>query len=308
MRLVTTTADLKAYYTDKSIAAPLNGMDKTGFKHIDLSISGVMYKDSPWIQKGDKWKFEVEDCLKIAEEKGFDFCQAHSPYINSFENDEKTEALTVAIRNSIEACKMLSIPHTVVHPIALYGATPNEFLNKNIEYYRQFTDDTEKNNVDILMENSSSKWNPQCYIRTGKELREFVEKSDMPHMHICWDTGHGNVQGQNQIDDIVAMGSELKALHIHDNYGNEDSHTMPLIGTTNFDNVVKGLLKIGYGGDFTFEACATLRRVNAWPNYRRDIKDSDLLSNPPLYIVQKQQALMYEVGKWMLESYNIKVE
>ena len=139
-------------------------------------------------------------------------------------------------------------------------------------------------------------------------MREFVDIAGMPRLHICWDIGHANVQGQNQYDDILAMGDELKALHIQDNYGNSDSHIMPLAGTTNFDKVIRGLLKIGYKGDFTFEACSTLRRAGAWPNYRRDIGEGDILANPPLYIQQKQQSVLYELGKWMLESYNIDVE
>lgn len=307
MKLVTTTSDLFAYYEDKSIAAPLKGMSKTGFKHIDLSMSHTVYKDSPWLTE-DGWKKEVEDALKIAQSEGFDFCQSHAPYVNAFDSEEKISALTKAIENSVKACGMLGIKNTVVHPIALYGGTPKEFTDKNIEYYKQFDELTQKENVNILMENSSSKWNPQCYLRTGRELKEFVDIANIKNMYICWDTGHANVQGCNQYDDIIAMGEKLYAVHLHDNYGNEDSHVCPLVGTTNFDSVMKALIKINYSGNFTFEACSTLRRAGAWPNYRRNVSENDILSNPPLYIQQMQQSVVYEIGKWMLESYKITVE
>ena len=68
MKLVTTTCDLTAYFEDRSIAAPLESMNKTGFKHLDMSFYSVIYKDSPWISSGDKWKKEVEDCLKAADQ------------------------------------------------------------------------------------------------------------------------------------------------------------------------------------------------------------------------------------------------
>lgn len=139
-------------------------------------------------------------------------------------------------------------------------------------------------------------------------MREFVEAADMSRLHICWDIGHANVQGQNQYDDILAMGDELRALHVQDNDGSSDAHRMPLSGMTNFDRVIRGLLKIGYTGDFTLEAGCTLRRAGSWPHYRRDIGDGDILANPPLNIQQKQQAVLYEIGKWMLESYGIAVE
>jgi hypothetical protein len=83
---------------------------------------------------------------------------------------------------------------------------------------------------------------------------------------------------------------------------------MPLTGTTNFDMVLRGLIDIGYNGDFTFEAVNSVRRANSWPHYRKDVSPDDRLVNPPLFIKQKQQAVMYDIGKWMLESYGIKPE
>ncbi len=83
---------------------------------------------------------------------------------------------------------------------------------------------------------------------------------------------------------------------------------MPMGGTTNFDNVLRGLLDGRYRGDFTFEGGNTLRRSGVWPNYRRDVKEGDRLADPPLYIQQKQLAVMYEIGRWMLESYGVPIE
>lgn len=303
MKLVNTTADFATCFEDKSIAAPLAAMKETGFRHIDLSMYNVIYEGSPWVSNNDKWKKEVEECRKIADELGFDFCQAHSP-----DPRDGSETSVHAIRNSIEACGMLGIPHTVVHALVLQNKTPEEFFELNVNFYKQFEEDLEKHKVDLLIENSSALWNPFYYLRTGEDMRQFVENAGFSRMHICWDIGHSNVEGRNQYDDIVAMGDELHALHVHDNFGNSDAHIMPLTGNTNFDMVMKGLRDIGYKGDFTFEADNSVRRANGWPHPRRDLAADDRLSNPPLFIKQKQQAVMYEIGRWMLESYSIKVE
>lgn len=308
MRLVETTASLSKYYHDKSIASPLEGLSKTPFKHVDMSMYNIIYKDSPWISKGDLWKKEVESCHIVSDKFGLDFCQAHSPDGNHFIDSEDRDNLILATKRSIEACAMLEIPHTVLHAQGVAGATPTDFIKKNIEFLKIFEEDAERFNVDLLIENSASLWNPDYYIRTGKEMREFVEMAKMPRLHICWDIGHGNVQGCNQFDDFVSMGEELHAIHVHDNYGNADAHVMPLVGTTNFDNVIRGLLKIGYKGDFTFEAGCTLRNSKSWPILRRNVTDKDILANPPIDIQIKQLSLNYEIGKWMLESYNINVE
>ena len=308
MKLVSTTGDLAPYYEDRSVAAPVAGMRETGFRHLDLSMYDVIYEGSPWIAPGDGWKKEIEDAARIAADEGLDFRQAHSPDGEHFRPGEARDALIRATKRSIEACAMLGIPHTVVHACEVRGGTPTDFLRENIAFYRIFEEEAEKFGVDLLIENSAVAWNPEYYLRTGKEMREFIQTADIPRLHICWDVGHGNVQGRNQYDDILAMGSELRALHVQDNYGNEDSHVMPLVGTTNFDNVLRGLIDSGYRGDFTFEGGNTLRRSGVWPNYRRDVKEGDRLANPPLYLQQKQIAVMYEIGRWMLESYGIPVE
>lgn len=308
MRLVTTTADLAFYYADKSVSAPVAGMAKTGFRHIDLSMYGVIYKDSPWITAGDAWKKEIEKAGEIAAADGLDFCQAHSPDGQHFIKGEQRDALITATHRSIEACAMLGIPHTVLHAASVPGGTKEDFDRENIAFFKLFEEDAEKFGVDILVENSAEAWNPEYYLRTGHEMADFVNKAGLPHLFICWDIGHGNVQGCNQYDDITAMGTLLHAVHAQDNFGNSDSHMMPMAGTTNFDMVLRGMIAGGYRGDFTFEGCNTIRYSGLWPNYRRDVSDKDRLSRVPLAVQQKQISVMYDIGEWILNSYGIPVE
>ncbi len=307
MKLATTTGDFVAYCSDRSIAAPLEVMEVTGFRHIDMSFYSIIYKGSPWISPGDGWKKEVEDSLKAAERYGFDFCQAHSPDGVHFTPGEERDALILATKRSIEACAMLGIPHTVIHAAGC-GPSEAEFRTQNIAFYRIFEEDAEKYAVDMLTENSARAWNPEYFLRTGRDMRDFVQEAGIPRLHINWDTGHGNVEGRDQYTDIMDMGEELHALHIQDNEGNTDAHLMPMSGTTNFDDVLRGLIDSGYKGDFTFEGSNTIRRANSWPWYRRNVKDGDRLSSLPLAFQQKQIGLMHEVGVWMLESYGIQAE
>ena len=307
MKLVTTTSDLSPFFEDRSIATPIEAMGKTGFKHLDMSFYSIIYKGSPWIAPGDGWKREVEDSLKAADKCGFDFCQAHSPDGVHFEQGEARDALILATKRTIEACAMLKIPHTVIHAAGC-GPSEREFRRQNIAFYRLFEETAEKFGVDMLTENSAEAWNPEYFIRTGREAREFVEEAGIPRLHINWDTGHANVQKRNQYTDIMDMGSQLRALHIQDNDGNADAHLMPMAGTTNFDDVIRGLIDSGYKGDFTFEGSSTLRRADSWPWYRTNVKPTDRLASPPLALRQKQIALMREIGVWMLESYGIAVE
>lgn len=308
MKLVTTTCDLAEYYENKSVATPIRGIAETGFRHIDLSMYHTIYKDSPWIASGDGWKIEIEDSAKEADACGLDFCQAHSPDGQHFIPGEDRDALILATKRSIEACAMLDIPYTVIHAGATKGKDRETFIKENIEFFKLFGEEANRYGVKLLVENTASAWNPEYYLWTGEEMADFVSRSKLDYLHICWDIGHGNVQGCNQYDDIMAMGKELKAVHMQDNCGDFDTHRMPMAGTTNFDKVMRGLIDSGYEGCFTFEGCNTIRRGRSWPKSRRDIEPSDRLTNVPLYIQQKQISVMYEIGKWMLEEYNITVE
>ena len=95
MKLVTTTADLAPYYTNRSVAAPVAGMKATGFRHLDLSMYNVIYAGSPWISPGDGWKAEIKAAGEAAANGGMDFCQAHSPDGEHFAPGEKRDALGV---------------------------------------------------------------------------------------------------------------------------------------------------------------------------------------------------------------------
>lgn len=63
---------------------------------------------------------------------------------------------------------------------------------------------------------------------------------------------------------VIAIGSRLKALHIHDNDQLHDSHQIPFSMKIDFVPIVKALKEIGYDGYFTLEASSYLE------NFSRD--------------------------------------
>ena len=303
MKIATTTGDLSAYLADRSIGAPVPFLRDIGFRYLDLSFYNVIYPGSPWISQGDLWKKEVEDCMKKAEECGVVFCQSHAPDGEHFQEGEARDRFFLAVERTIEACGMLKIPHTVIH-----GGVTNDLQKKRV-FYLRFAEKSEQCSVDMLIENSSEKWIPagSCFC-SGEEMMAFLEASGIPRLHAVWDTGHANCEGRDQYHDILALGSELRALHIADNYGMQDSHVMPLVGTVNFDNVMRGIREISYQGAFTFEAGNTLRHQSDWPHYRNDVKPEDRLADPPLSIQLRQLSVMRAVGEWMVTEYGYTAE
>ena len=65
--------------------------------------------------------------------------------------------------------------------------------------------------------------------------------------------------GTSAKEMILALGSRLGALHIHDNDKWHDSHQIPFSMNIDFNEVVDALKKIDYQGFFTLEANGFLK-------------------------------------------------
>jgi sugar phosphate isomerase/epimerase len=175
-------------------------------------------------------------------------------------------------------------------------------MQRNKEFYSLFFDDMEKHGVNVLIENGCEINNLHYYLRTGMEMREFLDYANHPLLHACWDTGHAHMRNKEQYDCIKLLGDELYAVHINDNLGKSDSHIPPYFGSCNFDQVIQALLDIDFKRPFTFEVGNSLHnRRKEWIHNGIAI---NLLGQVPLHLKQQAVALVYQIGKYMLEQYD----
>ena len=301
MKIATTTGDFGRYQlNDIEI---INELNKAGFKYVDLS----MYEftpDSPYMK--DSWREEVKKLKAEARRLGMSFVQAHSQGGNPLsENESQVDFLIKATLRSIEICAELDIKNTVVHPGQMLGISKEEWFVKNKAFYEKLLPTAEKLGINILIENSCAVNSGACYwANTGKDMREFLEFVNHPNLHACWDTGHGNCDGA-QYDNIKALGEELYAIHYNDNRGSCDEHLLPFLGTLNHDEVINALIDINYKGCFTLECCSTLRPDKYWLGNRKSFDGENRLSNPPLFMQQKLEELLYNTAKHILTSYSL---
>ncbi len=81
----------------------------------------------------------------------------------------------------------------------------------------------------------------------------------------CLDIGHAEMKGMNTtaVEMVKALGSRLRALHIHDNDQLNDSHQIPGSMKIDFAGIVQALKEIGYSGYFTLEAGSYLGKYHA---------------------------------------------
>ncbi len=316
MKLCTTTNDLSAYAS--SSAETVRLFEGTGFKCLDFSFYLMNRPNSPLLS--DDWMREIEDAAIAAEDIGVTFVQAHSPYGYFFTGGEEYERFIRSTVRSIEACKFLGVENIVIHPVYAdnYG-TPRlgrkGYMEANRRFLEEFFPVMEKTGVNLLIENTcetimglppeESPGASEGLFYFAEDMLEVIDRLNHPLLHACWDTGHAALRGMDQYSAITTLGRHLRAVHIQDNFGQNDEHVAPFMGVLNLDEIINGLIDSGFTGYFTFEASHLLRQSGMWPIYRREWKRDTRLMHPPVDLARKGVAFMYEIGKAALSAYNL---
>ena len=295
MKMATTTGDFGAYTSSQEDS--MHYIRKAGFRYVDYNF-GMDYKHRNGVYSED-WKAYLEKIKELASGLGLTFVQSHAPMGRPIAPDNR--AFIEDTKRCIESCSILGIPTIVVHSGYLPDITKEECFAKNKDFYDELLAFAEPFGVNILVEN----FNKMCFdniywIDNAAELREMVDYVNHPLFHACWDTGHGNMQETPQHEALKILGEHVYALHVQDNLGTDDSHMAPLSGTLNLDSLLQGLQAIDYKGYFTFEAGSFLRPEAT----RRPFDGEKRLPQAPLELRIKAEALLYEIGTYILNAYD----
>lgn len=237
---------------------------KAGFDAYDFSMisnivrydwleNKVVATDHPLAGK-DYIKF-VKEMRKVAEDNGI-FCnQSHAPFPTY--NKKVLDQVKKAIECTAEAGGKICI----VHPDNYKGA------KENAEIYYELLPFAKAHGVKIATENM---WNwdyekdialPAACSHHDDFLAHIKEIND-EYFVACLDIGHAEMAGlgTSAVQMIKTLGSNLQALHIHDNNKKNDNHWIPFSMDIDFDKVIKALKEIDYKGEFTLECDAYITK------------------------------------------------
>lgn len=299
MKIATTIEEFYPYV--QNAAEAVKAYEGTGFKYLDYSFFDSVIKPEISPLLTDDWKEHVLKAKEAADEHGFTFVQAHSPICEIRGKD--AEAGIIATNRSIEACEILGVKNMVIHS-GFYDDWKRAdgslaYYKANEPFFRALIPAMEKHGVNILFENSAVSFCPNglFFPASAEELNGFVEFMNHPLFGVAWDVGHANLDARDQYKEITELGKNLKALHIHDNSGKRDEHTSPLLGTCDYDAIVRGLIDSGFEGYFTLEATAFFKANN-----------NGQLAKADLEIKRDAVALMYKISKHILSAYDIYEE
>ena len=228
---------------------------RAGIEGIDFNLDTVQYRT------GDYDREFYVDLGNYARECGITVCQAHAPFPSSFPEEEKTAKRFEEIVKSIENASYLGAPMIVVHPCCHLDHSVEGNFEKmfeyNLDFYKRLIPYAEKYGVKIAIENLD------CDSVTSKPegLNRLYDTLKDPVFTVCFDVGHCLLHSVDPAEAIRAIGERLVVgcTHVHDNFGESDSHALPYYGGVEWESVMKALADIGYKGDLNYEAAGFLR-------------------------------------------------
>jgi sugar phosphate isomerase/epimerase len=186
---------------------------------------------------------DYKDFPQYAMESGLYVENAHAPYIEAntlWEDNLIGHEYVKKLITCIEDCHTYEIPTLVMHPTN--GKTPLPVSNIGIERLKRVVDKAENLNINIALENMES---PQY-------LEYVFNKVKSNRLGFCFDSGHHNLYSPD-LDLLSLYGDKLMALHLHDNNGKEDMHSLPFSGNIRWDKLSKKLKEVDYKGSVALE-------------------------------------------------------
>ena len=235
-----------------------------GFDSIDWDFSRI-YLGRPAskhsVEECSKYYTNLKNCL---DKNNITICQTHSPFPTFQKTLLGNRRISHALRLSIMATSILGAKYTVIHPHMpiKYNSYKQraERIKKNIAFYTSLIPLLEEFDVYCCIENmfswdilSNSACETSCY--NAQEMKEIFNGINHPRFKFCFDSGHANmITGPSNLHaEVLALGNNIAALHLHDNNGKYDHHQPVGTGTVDWTKLMSTLNRVGYEGDYSFE-------------------------------------------------------
>lgn len=229
------------------MAESMDFYGRMGFEAVDVNFAATIYtepeKHEP-ILDGD-WKRNLDTVLEVIHRRNLVVSHSHVPFYDyEMEDKERLDFCNRMTFLSIEASAYVGAKYAVIHPQR--DAEKHTLIERTAELLAPFNQFAKEHGVTLCVEN--------MYTTTAQELRDIV---DLMGCCACWDVGHANYGHHPMYESMMLLGKRIRVLHLHDNYGTRDDHSLPYLGTIDWDEVMRALRDFGYEGTFNYEVNAT---------------------------------------------------
>ncbi len=192
---------------------------------------------------------ELKDQYNLTYTMHAPFCSLNLAGINP----SLKKASVNEIVNSISYAKDLDCDLIVVHPgVVSYPRGIKQFeaiaKSNQFESFSTICEKAEEEKMVVCVENMPRQ--PPAFIDTwrGDGIVQLVDELASKWLKITMDIGHCNTTDIPVAKMIHTFGGRIKHVHIHDNDGIRESHSIVGQGTVNWNEVIRALRKIKYNG------------------------------------------------------------
>ena len=242
-------------YNAFGIEKTLDVFAEVGFEGVDFNNDISEYCTD---EHGEQFYRELG---AYAAQKGIKICQAHAPFPSSFPDEEKTKKRFEQIVQGMKNAAYLGAPMIVVHPCTHLDysveGNPEILFEYNLDFYRRLIPYAREFGIQIAIENIG--W--ISITSTPERLNRLYDELNDPVFTVCFDVGHCLLEKVDPAEAIREIGERMVhgCTHVHDNFGEADTHTLPFYGNVDWESVMKALADIGYQGDLNYEASGFIK-------------------------------------------------
>ncbi len=256
MQKVTLCAPSRIYYEHPrgkfSHTAMVDYFDRVGIGAIDMSFESLDFSDS-------SWRSVLYAASRRANEKKISLPLCHlSFYMPNPRDTEKMAKFQKELMLGIDAAALMGIERAVTHPIAFYSkeVSYGDWVRSNMAFLTPIVEYGREKGVRVCIENMPSEKEAEDNHLYGSCALNISALAEKLSCGICWDTGHANISGYKQSEQLELLTGKLEVLHIHDNDGIRDSHLPPFDGNVDWEDVAFGLRCCGFHGILDIEVSA----------------------------------------------------
>lgn len=155
---------------------------------------------------------------------------------------ENGEKLFNSLSSQIQAIGKAGIDKAIIHISS--GFNPPTISPVGLTRIDNLRKIASKYNVTLCLEN----------LRLTSYIDEIISHIGNNGLGLCYDSGHENLYNKGQcVAEHFINKLPLVAIHLHDNFGNNDDHNLPFDGNINWQIVVNQLRACNYTGALNIE-------------------------------------------------------
>lgn len=263
MRISTTTGEIADRLGSDELA--IRAIAKAGFDACDFSMWSVPWHHGLWDETDAVFDAYFTHLREVAEACGLEIFQTHGPFPSAIGEAAEDAHRLLALRRAIRAASLLGSRYIVIHPAKHMDNLPDPGHTIAHTYNRAMFEalkpDLKAAGVQLALENMFG-WNiatkraEPCYLSDATEMLALLEALGEAQFCFCMDIGHAKLVDQSPAEMLRRLGRHVAVLHVHDNDGLHDDHTLPFLGTADWTAVCRALGDIGYHGTMNMEADA----------------------------------------------------